>query len=138
MASRPRQRPESRLGSRRRGFEVLVERLARPASVKEQYADRFMTLLVRTDMSGRRGGASRGSRNAGPPAMRNTGAVASASWSADGSRIVTASFDSTAKVWDSRPINRAFLPREPAPRGRSQDDTFVRVVIGAEVCNEAP
>src|SRR5262249_19056005 len=32
----------------------------------------------------------------------HTGAVWSASWSPDGSRIVTASVDRTAKVWDAR------------------------------------
>ena len=45
----------------------------------------------------------------------HTAFVHSASFSPDGTRIVTGSFDQTAKVWDSRPINRDFLPREPAP-----------------------
>jgi hypothetical protein len=44
----------------------------------------------------------------------------SASFSLDGSRIVTAgSWDDTAKVWDATPINWEFLPREPAPQPRT-------------------
>jgi WD40 repeat protein len=37
-------------------------------------------------------------------------AVTSASFSPDGWRIVTSSHDGTAKVWDARPLNRAFPP----------------------------
>jgi WD40 repeat protein len=49
----------------------------------------------------------------------HTGPVTSASFSPDGSRIVTASWDNTAKVWDMRPINREFLPRDLTSRPRA-------------------
>ncbi len=44
--------------------------------------------------------------------------VTSVSFSVDGSRIITGSADGTAIIWDSRPINRAFLPHELAPPQR--------------------
>jgi WD40 repeat protein len=44
--------------------------------------------------------------------------VYSASFSTDGTRIVTASWDTTAKVWDARALDREFLPRELAPAPR--------------------
>ena len=44
----------------------------------------------------------------------------SASFSPDGRRVVTGSWDNTARVWDTTPINREFLPKAvaPAPRVR--------------------
>ena len=48
----------------------------------------------------------------------HTGGVLSASFSTDGTRIVTGSGDRTAKVWDSRPVSREFLPKEQAPPPR--------------------
>jgi WD40 repeat protein len=34
-----------------------------------------------------------------------------ASFSPDGTRIVSAGQDGRAKVWDARPMNRAYLPK---------------------------
>jgi eukaryotic-like serine/threonine-protein kinase len=48
----------------------------------------------------------------------HVGLVGGAAWSPDGSRIVTAGFDGTAKVWDARPLNRDFVPKELAPLPR--------------------
>ena len=48
----------------------------------------------------------------------HTSRVSSASFSADGSRIVTSSDDKTAKVWDATPLDREFLPRPVAPAPR--------------------
>jgi WD40 repeat protein len=47
----------------------------------------------------------------------HTGEVRSASFSPDGSRLVTTSWG-TANVWDARPVNREFLPRELTPPRR--------------------
>jgi WD40 repeat protein len=54
------------------------------------------------------------------PRMLPTGEVFCAGFSPDGTRILTAGFDGTAKVWDSWPVNREFLPPvvAPAPRAR--------------------
>jgi hypothetical protein len=41
----------------------------------------------------------------------HTGTVRSATFSPDGTRIVTASQDGTAKVWDARPVHPDLLPR---------------------------
>ena len=45
----------------------------------------------------------------------HTGYVSSASFSPDGSRVVTGSHDQTAKVLDATPLNREFLPLGLAP-----------------------
>jgi WD40 repeat protein len=45
----------------------------------------------------------------------HTDGVTSASFSTDGSRLVTASHDGTAKVWDASPPSRDFLPKGTAP-----------------------
>ncbi len=41
--------------------------------------------------------------------------VYAASFSADGSRILTGSHGGTAKIWDSRPVNHELLPKEATP-----------------------
>jgi WD40 repeat protein len=43
----------------------------------------------------------------------HTGAVYSASFSADGWWIQTESADGTAKVWDARPVSGELLPKAP-------------------------
>ena len=45
----------------------------------------------------------------------HTNVVWSAAFSPDGSRILTASWDDTAKVWDTTPLSREFLPGRPTP-----------------------
>jgi WD40 repeat protein len=45
----------------------------------------------------------------------HTNLVASASFSGDGSRVVTSSWDGTARVWGATPLNRIFLPQGIAP-----------------------
>ena len=47
------------------------------------------------------------------PLIRGAG-ITSAAFSADGSRVVTADSDGTARVWDAAPISREFLASGPA------------------------
>jgi WD40 repeat protein/serine/threonine protein kinase len=56
-----------------------------------------------------------GPDGAGGPRMMLTGEIFSAVFSPDGTRVLTAGFDGTAKVWDSRPVNREFRPPVVAP-----------------------
>jgi WD40 repeat protein len=59
----------------------------------------------------------------------HTSYVYSASFGADGSRIVTGSGDKTAKVWDSRPFRDPARPiRRPPRRQRSSGRLFPRPV----------
>ena len=46
--------------------------------------------------------------------------VSSVAFSPDGARIITGSWDNTAKVWDARPLHREFLSRELAPPPRAK------------------
>ena len=46
----------------------------------------------------------------------HTDGVDSATFSPDGSRVLTGGPDRTAKVWDATPINREFLPRDLTSR----------------------
>jgi WD40 repeat protein len=45
----------------------------------------------------------------------HTGGITSAVFSPDGSRIASDSADGTANVWDTTPVNRELLAKEPAP-----------------------
>jgi hypothetical protein len=51
----------------------------------------------------------------------HTGYVTSVSFSPDGSRIVTGSDDTTARVWDATPLNREFSPEAAPTRVRGED-----------------
>ena len=55
-------------------------------------------------------------------------AVISASFSPDGSRIVTAGLDNAVKVWDATPINREFLPP-----GRAAETSRVKGELRVQV-----
>jgi WD40 repeat protein len=46
----------------------------------------------------------------------HTLAVTSAAFSPDGSRVVTGSYDHTAKIWDARPLDAESAKPGPAPR----------------------
>ena len=48
----------------------------------------------------------------------HNGPVRLARFSSDGTRILTAGFDGHVRMFDARPVNREFLPREPAPSPR--------------------
>ena len=57
----------------------------------------------------------------------HTGPVFSASFSPDGSRLVTASADETVKVWDARSVSRSSFRGSPARAASSGEISRARV-----------